>query len=72
MSKKRNLNRCVQILTYLWLKWIVNYEKSNDSSLDMKQRRSCAERCEKMQRIRYKVISEIDRGIEYDIKFMEK
>lgn len=68
MLKKRSLNLCVELLTYVWIKWIINYEKSNDSNLNIKERRKSADRCEKIQKIRYKIIKQINDIFEDKIK----
>lgn len=60
MIKKRKISDYVNILTFIWIKWIDNHLKSNDLSLSLKERRSCGERCEKLQRIRQKTIQEIN------------
>lgn len=68
MIRKREISDYVNILTYIWIKWIDNHLKSNDVSLSLKERRSCGERCEKLQRIRQKTIQEINKTFDKKIK----
>lgn len=69
--KLRSLSRYIEILTYLWLKWITNHEKANNPYLSMKIRRSSAVRCEKMQRLRYRIISDINIVFDNEIKSLK-
>jgi len=49
------------MLTYIWLKWADNHDKTNDHSLSMESRASAAKRCELMQKFRRILIQEIDK-----------
>lgn len=60
-NKSRNISDFIGILTYIWIKWIDNHNKSNNTSFSLKERRDCGERCEKLQRIRQKTIQEINK-----------
>jgi hypothetical protein len=56
----RNLETNISMLVYIWLKWSDNYNKSNDTSLSLLERRQSTVRYENLQTMRYKVINEIN------------
>lgn len=65
MSKKpRTLEASISLLTYIWLKWIDNYDKSNNLRLSVSQRRKSTIRYEQLQALRYKIINEINNNFE--------
>jgi len=66
-NKSRGISDFIGILTYIWIKWIDNHNKSNDTSISFKERRKSGERCEKLQRIRQKVIQEINKNFDSKI-----
>ena len=55
----RSLETNISMLAYIWLKWSDNYNKSNDISLSLLERRQCTIRYEQLQTMRYKIINEI-------------
>lgn len=59
-KKKRGLDQLVDILIRIWIKWVENDNlcRFSNSSYDVK--RKAAERCEKLQNLRRRVILEID------------
>jgi hypothetical protein len=59
-KKPRTLETCISMLVYIWLKWSDNYNKSNNTSLSLLERRQSTIRYESLQTIRYKIISEIN------------
>lgn len=67
-NKKRKLNNYIEILTYIWLKWIDNHTISNDINYSIKKRRYAGERCEKLQRIRQRIIVEINKNFNEKIR----
>lgn len=64
MKKEKNLDNYISILTFLWFKWIRNHEKSNNQNLSFRQRRECGERCERIQKMRQKIIVRINKLFE--------
>lgn len=68
MIREREISDYVNILTYIWVKWIDNHLKSNDTLLTLKERRICGERCEKLQRIRQNAIQEINQTFDKKLK----
>jgi hypothetical protein len=70
--KKRNrkIQDYISILTYIWIKWINNHEVSNNVNFSDKIRRKSGERCEKLQRIRQKII--ILLNLEFEKKIIKK
>jgi hypothetical protein len=62
--KKREISDYVSLLTYVWIKWIDNHVKSNDVKNDLLIRRKSGERCENLQRIRQKIIQQINKNFE--------
>jgi len=58
--KKRNINNYIEILTYIWLKWINNHELANDVNTSLEKRKLSGARCEKLQRIRQRIIININ------------
>jgi hypothetical protein len=59
-KREKSLDTYVEILTYVWLKCINNHETSNNVIVSAKNRRSAGERCEKLQRVRQKIIRNIN------------
>lgn len=65
MKKKRTINNYVEILTYIWLKWIKNHQNCNNVNLSYKERRKAGQRCELIQKIRQTIITKINK--EFDL-----
>lgn len=60
MKRQRRVPDSVSMLTYVWLKWINNHNKSNDTKLSYKKRRESGERCERLQVLRQRLIIELN------------
>lgn len=63
-NKIREISDYVNLLTYIWIKWIDNHNKSNNKNFSFKERRLSGERCEKLQRIRQRIIQLINKNFE--------
>ena len=50
----------IEKLTNVWLLWMINHNKSNDVGLSFEIRKNCGEECERLQKIRQKIILDID------------
>lgn len=50
----------IEKLTNIWLLWMVNHNKSNDITLSFEVRKNCGNECERLQKIRQKIILDID------------
>lgn len=64
--KKKEISDLINLLTYIWIKWIDNHEISNDSTKSYSIRRKAGERCEKLQSLRQEIIKRIN--IEFEMK----
>ena len=60
IKNNRNFSTYVELLTFLWLRWINNHELSNNDSLSYSKRRKAGIRCENIQKIREKTIKEFN------------
>jgi len=67
-KRKRNLNDCITLLTYIWIKWMDNREKADNDLIDVKIRKNSAIRCEKFQYFRRVLIENIDQIIVNKLK----
>jgi len=50
----------IEKLTNVWLLWMINHNKSNDVGLSFEIRKNCGKECERLQKIRQKIILDID------------
>lgn len=62
-KRKRNLNDCITLLIYIWIKWVDNREKADNNLIDVKIRKDSAIRCEKAQYFRRALIENVDQII---------
>jgi hypothetical protein len=67
-KRKRNLDKCVSLLTLVWLKWVNNNDLTRKKSLSTDDRVRAAKRCEMLQTYRRVLISEIDAIFESTIR----
>lgn len=59
-SRKRNLNNCIEMLTFIWLKWLKNYLEIINESNSSEQKKIATIRCERIQKFRRELITEIN------------
>lgn len=64
MNRNRTIDTYIELLTFIWLKWVDNFQKSKNFTYNISDRRKSAERCEKLQRLRYRLITKINKDFE--------
>jgi hypothetical protein len=65
--KKKEISDLINLLTYIWIKWIDNHIVSNDTTKSYLIRRKAGERCERLQSLRQETIKRINK--EFEIKY---
>lgn len=67
MKKDRTLEKSIELLVWVWLKWVENNEKTRIETISLEERVNAAKKCEKLQIWRRILIFEIDNF--FDLKF---
>mgnify|MGYP003131032450 FL=1 len=67
IKNKRNFSTYVEILTFLWIRWINNHELSNNVNLSFTKRKQSGIRCENIQKIRQLTIKEFNSYLDQNL-----